>query len=206
MKQLIEVAAKTPNDWIALADSATLAQVAKHLPDQSVSLTEFSVTVAAEVVNRARRSVAAAGGDIDNKAKSQPGEERLAHLALSLNNFGVRLSAVGRREDALRASQEAVDIRRALANERPDAFLPNLAMSLGAMSQTLVGAERFAEAAAAAREGLEAIAPFAEAQPQAFGGLAGALARAHVEASEKAGAEPDLALMERVAKALGLGS
>ena len=45
----------------------------------------------------------------------------------SLNNLGRRLSNLGRREEALAASQEAVDIRRRLAQTRPDAFLPDLA-------------------------------------------------------------------------------
>ena len=40
------------------------------------------------------------------------------------------MSELGRREDALAAAQEAIDIYRRLAAERPDAFLPDLAMSL----------------------------------------------------------------------------
>ena len=49
---------------------------------------------------------------------------------MSLNNLGGRLSALGRREDALAASEEAVDIRRHLAAADPSAFLPDLAGSL----------------------------------------------------------------------------
>jgi len=41
------------------------------------------------------------------------------------------------REDALAASQEAVDIRRQLAAARPDAFLPDLAMSLNNLGNRL---------------------------------------------------------------------
>jgi hypothetical protein len=48
-------------------------------------------------------------------------------LATSLNNLGRDLSNLGRREEALAASQEAVDIYRRLAQTRPDAFLPDLA-------------------------------------------------------------------------------
>jgi hypothetical protein len=40
------------------------------------------------------------------------------------------LSELGRREDALKATEEAVSIRRELAAARPDAFKPDLAMSL----------------------------------------------------------------------------
>ena len=49
---------------------------------------------------------------------------------MSLNNLGHQLSELGRREDALAAAQEAVEIHRRLAAERPDAFLPDLATSL----------------------------------------------------------------------------
>ncbi len=41
--------------------------------------------------------------------------------------LGIRLSDLGRREEALAATQEAVDIYRQLAAARPDAFLPDLA-------------------------------------------------------------------------------
>ena len=115
------------------------------------------------------------------------------------------LSNLGRREDALAASQEAVDIRRRLAELRPDAFLPDLARSLGTLGQTLATAERHAEAAAAAREGLAAIEPLAARHLDAFGGLARALGRDHLEACERAGIEPDTELLGRVARALGAG-
>ncbi|MCP4935986.1 MAG: hypothetical protein GY927_17700, partial [bacterium] len=98
--------------------------------------------------------------------------------------------------------QEAVKIRRQLAKTRPDAFLPDLAMSLGALSRTLSAADQHVEAANAAREGLAAITPFAEANAAAFGDLARALCRDHVEASEKAGIKPDEELLNRVIKAL----
>ncbi len=45
-----------------------------------------------------------------------------ANKAYYASWLGLRLSAVGRREDALAATQEAVTIRRELANARPDAF------------------------------------------------------------------------------------
>ena len=45
--------------------------------------------------------------------------------------------------------------------------------------------------------------PFAERHAQAFGDLARVLAGIYIAAYEKAGAAPDTALLERVAKALG---
>jgi len=51
-------------------------------------------------------------------------------LAGLMGTLGRRLSDLGRREEALAATQETVDIRRCLAQARPDAFLPDLATSL----------------------------------------------------------------------------
>jgi tetratricopeptide (TPR) repeat protein len=127
----------------------------------------------------------------------------LPNLASSLNNLGDRLSNLGRREEALAASQEAVAIYRRLAETRPDAFLPNLAMSLGALCRVLAAAEHHGEAAAVARQGLAAIMPFAEKHAATFGGLARALGQDYLAACEKAGTEPDMALVERVALAHG---
>jgi len=114
------------------------------------------------------------------------------------------LSNLGRREEALAASQEAVAIRRRLAETRPDAFLPDLARSLGAQGHALAQAERHADAAF--HEGLAIIAPFVERYAQAFGDLARDLSRDYDAACEKAGIAADTALLERVARALGGGA
>jgi hypothetical protein len=62
-------------------------------------------------------------------------------------------------------------IRRRLAETRPDAFLPDLPMSLGALCNTLASAGRHWDAAAARLEGLTLIAALVERRPQAFGHL-----------------------------------
>ena len=54
----------------------------------------------------------------------------LPDLAITLNNISVHLYDLGRGEEALAASREAVDIYRNLVITRPDAFLPSLAMSV----------------------------------------------------------------------------
>jgi tetratricopeptide (TPR) repeat protein len=86
------------------------------------------------------------------------GEE--ARRAGLLNNLSIALSALGRREDALKPSEEAVDIRRKLAASNPQAFLPNLATSLGSYGSILQDLERDAQAAQAFAEGLQHLAPF----------------------------------------------
>ena len=64
------------------------------------------------------------------------------------------LSDLGRREDALAAAQEAASLYRALAAARPDAFTPNLAMSLNNLAVMQSGLGRREDALAAAQEAL----------------------------------------------------
>jgi len=108
------------------------------------------------------------------------------------------LSALGRREEALAATQEAVDIYRGLARANPQAFLPDLATSLGAHGSVLRDMGRHAGAAAVFGEGLRAILPFVRALPAAFGGLAGALLQDYLQACQKAKQQPDRELVEGV--------
>jgi hypothetical protein len=54
-------------------------------------------------------------------------------------------------------------------------------------------------------EGLTAIAALVEKHPLAFGDLARALRQDYLQACENAGAEPKAALLDSVARALGVG-
>ena len=75
------------------------------------------------------------------------------------------LSNLGRREDALAASQEAVDIRRRLAQSRPDAFLPDLASSLNNLGGDLSNLGRREDALAASQEAVEIYRRIAHEDP-----------------------------------------
>ena len=85
-----------------------------------------------------------------------------------LNNLGIRLSGLGRREEALAATGEAVEIYRRLAVARPDAFEPDLAMSLNNLGAELSGLGRREEALAATEEAVDIYRRLAEANPAAF--------------------------------------
>ncbi|MFP2934547.1 hypothetical protein ACLESO_57460, partial [Pyxidicoccus sp. 3LG] len=54
-------------------------------------------------------------------------EQALAERAVLLHNRGLQLGSLGRREEALTATEEAVQIRRGFAARNPDAFQPDLA-------------------------------------------------------------------------------
>ncbi len=135
-------------------------------------------------------------------ARTRP-DAFLPDLAVSLNNVGLRLSDLGRREEALAASQEAVEIRRELARTRPDAFLPELATSLAVTSTVLFALDRHVQSANAASEALRLVAPFVERCPLRFGELARFIRDRFLKFSEAAGLEPDIALLDLVAQALG---
>ncbi len=118
---------------------------------------------------------------------------------MSLNNLGNKQSALGQREAALISMQEAVDLRRKLAQARPDAFLPDLAMSLnnlGAMQAALGQREA---ALVSAEEALDAIWPFFLRLPAAFEPFAGIYLRNLREHLEALGRPPPPSLLEREA-------
>jgi tetratricopeptide (TPR) repeat protein len=75
--------------------------------------------------------------------------------ALLLGQLATFRHLIARREEALTAASEALAIRRELAASRPDAFLPDLAMSLNNCGNILSKLGRGEEALAAAGEALE---------------------------------------------------
>ncbi len=85
-----------------------------------------------------------------------------------LNNLGNALSDLGRREEALAATKEAVEIRRELARKNPDAFLPYLAGSLNNLGSDLSDLGRREEALAATEEAVEKYRQLARKNPDAF--------------------------------------
>ena len=83
----------------------------------------------------------------------------------ALNLCGIRLSKLGKHEEAVTAGQEAVDIYRRLAEARPDAFLPQLATSLRNLGKHLSGLDRREETLAVTQEAAGIYRRLAEARP-----------------------------------------
>jgi len=93
----------------------------------------------------------------------------LPNLALSLNNLGgMGFSNLDRLEETLATSQEAVAIYRRLAETRPDAFLPHLAMSLSNLGSRLSDLGRLEEAPAASQEAVAIYRQLVETRQDAF--------------------------------------
>jgi len=129
-------------------DPALARAVLSQVPQHTVSLRETAAVAATQAL--------------------QTGGENASERASLLVHQSIRLSELGRREDALTAIDEAVRIRRALAEARPDAFLPDLAASLNNQSGRLSELGRREDALTAIDEAVNVYRALAEARPDAF--------------------------------------
>lgn len=168
------------------------------LPDFATSLNNLAKTLnelgrREEALEKAQQ----AARIHEKLAKVRP-DAFLPGLANSQNNLAVILSDLGRREDALGTAQEAVRTHVQLAQDRPDAFLPRLAISFGALGSVLQRLERDSDAADSFARGIRALRPSFEKSPTVFAKLMADLCRNYVEATRKANAEPDTALLAPV--------
>ena len=149
-----------PVEWL----DALIAQGRKDLPFLRIiegALPQHTLALrerAAEVYTLLAATLAGQAEDEDVKAE----RSRL------LGNLGNRLSDLGRREEALEATAEALRIRRQLAAQRPDAFLSGLAMSLNNLGAMLSHLGRREEALEAAAEALRIYRRLAAQRPDAF--------------------------------------
>jgi tetratricopeptide (TPR) repeat protein len=97
-------------------------------------------------------------------------------LAQSLNLRGIVLAELGRREEALNPTQEAVDLYRKLAQTNPAAYNPDLAGSLNNLGAMLSELGRREEALSPTQEAVELYRKLAQTNPAAYNpDLAGSL-------------------------------
>jgi tetratricopeptide (TPR) repeat protein len=88
--------------------------------------------------------------------------------ASSRLNLALVLEGLGRNEDALALLQEAVDHYRELANDRPDAFTPQLARGLHNLGRVLAALGRMEEALSCSQEATELLGNLATERPWSF--------------------------------------
>ncbi len=96
-------------------------------------------------------------------AKHNP-DKYLPYLAMSLNNLGTMYSSLGKYEEALKATKEAVDIYIKLPNE----YLPYLAMSLNNLGNIYSDLGRYEEALEATKEAVDIYEKLAEHNPDKY--------------------------------------
>ncbi|RKH41453.1 tetratricopeptide repeat protein [Corallococcus sicarius] len=165
---------------------ALAVELETMLPEHTVSLREVAVWVAEKQLEQ--MSVDAEGAISAARARI-------------LIELGARLGRVGRREEALAATEAAVKHYRALARERPEAFLPNLAGSLGNLGIHLSEVGRREEALAATEAGVKHFRALARERPEAFlPGLADSLSNLGSQLSEVGRREEALAATEAAVK------
>src|SRR5262249_28886073 len=172
--ELITVGVETPGRLLDLCtdlkaqvgnlEGFALAAIDTALPRRSVTLMELSLRVAERVADLARQWDAAVNASTPLEVR----EGIRNHVASGLDSLGIRLSDLGRHEEALAAAQEAVDIYRRLAEARPDAFLPYLAASLSNFGFRLYELRQRAAALAAAQESVDIYRPLVETRPDEF--------------------------------------
>ena len=154
-------------DLDALADEdkgthALDASLARMVTDRPERASSFSSVASSEVPHWAANFAARVASILAERAADP--EIRAQHF----NNAGNYLSDLGRREEALTAAQEAADLYRGLARARPEAFAPNLAMSLNNLAAMLSNLGRREEALTAAQEAADLYRGLARARPEAF--------------------------------------
>ncbi len=125
-----------------------LAQIAAALPATTVALAQTGAVTYQRLADA-----------------SVPGSEDQARNLVELSSYAAQM---GRREDALAAIDDAVTAYRQLADGRPDAFLPDLAMALSNQSNRLSDLGRREDALAAINEATTAYRQLAEARPDVF--------------------------------------
>ena len=86
---------------------------------------------------------------------------------MALNNLSARLADTGQRQAALALTQEAVTIRRQLADANPDAYLPDLAESLNNLGVHLAETGQQHAAFVPAQEAVDTYRRLAAANPDA---------------------------------------
>ncbi len=118
-------------------------------------------------------------------------------LALLLDNLSSRLSDLGRWEEALTACEEASDLLRQIAAERPDIFRPALASALNNLSLRLSDVGRREEALAVCEEASDLCRQLVAVRPEAFrSNLAKALNNLSLRLSDVGRREEALAVCE----------
>ena len=140
-----------------IEDPEQLIPLAEALPDQTTILRE---PAAALTEYLAAYFLHKAGSSRDSAA--------FINAARWLMRFGNDLSALGRREEALQAAEEAARLYRLLDETRPDTFSSNLALSLASLAPKLSALGRYEEAATVAKEAVRLFRPLAEAHPAVF--------------------------------------
>ena len=130
-------------------DQSTLQLVYESLLSETVALRDINLKLATRLL------------ELDRKASPEIRAMRLGSLAVHLRDLG-------QREKALQAAQKAMELRRILAQQSPDAFNPDLAGSLNNLATMLSALGQREKALQAAQEAVDLYSLLAQQRPDAF--------------------------------------
>ena len=149
---------------VALTQGGPLAPALQALIESGADLPLDEIDDAIPVGHPALAAAAlAATRRLADSAEPSPGQR-----AYWANRLSIRLSDVGERGEALVVAREAVELYRGLAEASPQAYMPDLAMSLNNLAIRLSAVGERGEALVVAREAVELYRGLAEASPQAY--------------------------------------
>ena len=149
---------------VALAQGGPLAPALQALIESGATLPLDEIDDAIPVGHPALAGAAlAATRRLATSAERSPEEQ--AHWA---NNLSIRLSDVGERNEALVAAREAEELYLGLAEDSPQVYASELAMSLNNLAIRLSAVGERNEALEAVREAVEVYRVLAEASPAAY--------------------------------------
>ena len=148
-----------------IPDEIDLRVVADALPKTNTNLLGAAAAVTAHAV---RHYDLTQPGWRELDPQDESTRPKLQEGARLLNILGNRLGEVGRPEEALAPANEAVELRRRLAEANPAAHLPDLAGSLHNLANRLSEVGRREEALAPVNEAVELRRRQAETNPAAY--------------------------------------
>ena len=114
---------------------------------------------------------------------------------MSLNNLAAMLSDLDQHEAACESAQEAVELRRQLAAQRPEVFQADLARSLIVLALCTEHADSPLAAVGLAREAVATLSPAFIRYPAAHGGLLAAMLQEYLRLCDLAGQQADVDLL-----------
>ena len=170
-EDVVAVMAETPGQLVQRIEHAledldfdALRALDYALPQMHLKLLELALAVSTRHAALAKEEFSKAEGG-GQEAETLENIHSLAAGALGM--YGVRLSRIGKREEALEATTQAITIYRSLADAQPDVLLPGMALSLNNLGHFLSGLGRRDQALLATREAVDIHRRIAKARPDA---------------------------------------
>ncbi|MCA9641829.1 MAG: tetratricopeptide repeat protein, partial [Myxococcales bacterium] len=159
-------------EWVLRERGAVLKRAVRTLKDSELAEVIGNVLPSSTVESL---EIAATAYDIALRVARSKASIDAARMARLLAQLGRTQNDLGRREEALRAMLDAAEVYRSLAQQQPEIFRPDLAISLNTVGSYLSDLGRQEEALKATQEAVDLFTELAEQSDEFRLGLASAL-------------------------------